>query len=84
MKMKTLLCSELKRNMRVILTKPDEDYTIGLGNPVVGSKWECEGTVTEYSYEDASVRWDNGHSNGYKDNELSLADRIEGRCKSIW
>jgi len=32
--------------IKVKLVKPDPNYSIGKNNPVVGSKYECEGTLT--------------------------------------
>ena len=80
--MKTLKCEELEVGMRVFLTKPDKTYTIGKSNPLFGSRWECLGTVRDRMDGAAHVTWDNGHTNGYKDWELS--SECGGRCKSIW
>ncbi len=80
--METVRCRDLKRGMRVLLTKPDRGYTICDTNPLVGTEWECTGTVDTHGSSSVSVDWDNGNHNSYKDNELSLVH--EGRCKSIW
>jgi hypothetical protein len=80
--METMKCRDLSKGMRVLLTKPAKHYEIGLDNPMIGTRWECEGTVKSHSGDNAHVFWDNGRSNGYKDNELSTASG--GRCKSIW
>jgi len=80
--METMKCKNLRKDMRVLLTKPDNNYEIGSANPVVGSKWECTGTVMDQSGGHVHVIWDSGFSNGYKDNELSLDH--DGRCESIW
>lgn len=80
--MKTLKCKELRKGMRVLLSKPDEEYTIGKSNPLVGTEWECTGTIYTYGNTSVTVDWDNGKHNSYKDNELSLSH--EERCKSIW
>ena len=79
--METIRCKDMRMGMRVILTRPDREYTIGFANPLFDTKWECVGTVDRYSGNSARVCWDNGESNTYKDNELSI---YEGRCKSIW
>lgn len=80
--MKTLKCHEVSRGMRVVLSNPDNDYNINETNPAVGTKWECCGSVYSNGEGSMSVNWDNGCSNSYKDNELSVS--YEGRCKSIW
>jgi hypothetical protein len=80
--METERCRDLEKGMRVLLTNPDKNYTIGSANPLFCSKWECVGTVMDQGGGNAHVIWDSGYSNGYKDYELSL-DR-GGRCKSIW
>lgn len=80
--METMKCRDLRKGMRVILTKPDKHYEIGSENPLAGTRWEREGTVMSQSEDNARVVWDGGFSNVYKDNELSLAHG--GRCKSIW
>ena len=67
--------------MRVKLTHPDPSYRIGPGNPKVGTKYECEGVV-EYVGGSVDVRWDNGHTNNYKEGELTILDY--GICVSIW
>ena len=80
--METMKCKDLSKGMRVLLTKPASHYEIGSANPLVGTKWECEGTVMDHSGDSAHVNWDSGYSNGYKDNQLSTVHG--GRCKSIW
>lgn len=68
---------------RVKLYKPDPMYIIGPANPVIGSRYECEGTITNSSSSTGiGVRWDNGSSNGYRNNELCLS--IEGNFINIW
>jgi hypothetical protein len=68
--------------MRVMLTNPDKEYTIDHANPLVGTKWECRGTIDMLSKDRIMVRWDNGHTNSYKFGELSTS--FDGVCKSIW
>jgi hypothetical protein len=80
--METLKCKDLKIGTRVLLTKPDRGYTINESNPLVGTKWECAGSVDDGRPGAVDVLWDNGHHNSYKDHELSSA--CGGRCKSIW
>jgi len=76
-----------KKGMRVILTHPQEHYSIGLSNPAVGSNWESAGVITSVGPgddADINVNWDNGARNGYHDNTLTACDRAEGKCESIW
>jgi hypothetical protein len=80
--MSELTYSELRKGMHVTLTNPSPDYTIGKGNPKVGTKWECVGKVVEMCDGSIDVRWENGAFNTYKSRELSVAHG--GRCKSIW
>ena len=82
--MKLLRCKNVKKGMRVILTNPAPRYVIGMSNPLVGTNWECEGTIISYSSSLISVMWDNGKHNEYSDNELSEIEICEGRCESIW
>lgn len=46
-------------------------YSIGGSNPIVGSKWECPGTVCGVG-DYTAVNWDNGSYNDYKDGCLEL------------
>lgn len=76
-------CKDLEIGTVVWLTNPAPSYKIGEYNPVVGSEWECEGTVMFNTIGSAKVLWKNGCENGYKDNELSIKES-SGKCKSIW
>ena len=70
---------------RVKLKNPDPAYIVGKGNPVMGSIYECEGTICKggnTSKFSISVKWDNGYQNVYKDNELCFT--IEGNFIDIW
>jgi len=80
--METVKCRDLRNGMRVLLTKPASHYEIGPENPLIGTRWECEGTVINIVGDSVHVIWDSARSNGYKDNELSISH--DGRCKSIW
>jgi hypothetical protein len=90
--------SEIETGERVLLTE-DGGYDPDKSNPIVGTEFECEGTITEVdpmSEEDEEddfqhydenaciyVKWDNGHENVYKGGDLILS-RPEGNCTSIW
>lgn len=80
--MSMLRCDNCSLDMKVRLTNPDKEYDIGPNNPVVGSKWECDGKVVSYTSSNICVRWVNGAANDYKNNELSP---LEGNDYiSIW
>ena len=58
---------------RIKLTHPKEYYTIGLANPLVGTKFECPGTIIEiYDGNKIEVKWDNKTTNGYDEEDLDL------------
>ena len=62
-------------------------HGIAKSNPVVGSRHECEGTVTlvpgaKSLSKFLEVYWDNGHRNSYNKNDLMLTKKDE--CNSIW
>lgn len=63
-----------KEGMKVLLTHPDEDYVIGHSNPATGTKYECFGIINSVGIGSIRVIWDNGTSNTYKEDELSLID----------
>lgn len=80
--MSTLCCDDCLVDMRVRLTDPDDGYSIGPRNPAVGSQCECEGRVVSCNHHRIYVKWANGFSNDYKNNELSP---LEGNDYiSIW
>jgi len=71
--------------MVVVLTKPDPSYDIGRANPMQGTRYACKGVMVDAGGHSCHVDWNNGHSNSYKDNELSLAEEpASGNCQSIW
>lgn len=76
---------DLKIGNKVVLIKPDAGYSIDPTNPLQGTKWACAGTIIDEDHALVHVRWDNGMTNSYKDNELAFAEPpAEGRCESIW
>jgi hypothetical protein len=77
-----LKITECFLGMRVMLTNPNPSYTIYESNPAVGSRFECEGEITTIDKDFVEVEWDNGSSNTYKNNELSLSNT--GVCVGIW
>lgn len=58
------------------------NYTIGSANPLVGTPYECEGTVEHAGLISVSVRWDNGTINNYDIKTLALSEGY--RVISIW
>jgi hypothetical protein len=79
--------------MVVKLFAPSKTYTIGYGNPAVGTKFECTGRVVKVSHCQISVVWSNNNRNVYSDNELILCanepndqhlDSNCGSCINIW
>ena len=80
--MTTISQSEAKWGMKVLLTDPDPEYSIGRANPKTGTKWECEGTISSVDSGTISVDWDNGDHNGYKGGELSPSGG--GICVDLW
>lgn len=53
-------------------------HWLGPGNPLIGSKYECEGTVTYLRLGRISVGWDNGTKNFYGEDDLELAEHKLG------
>lgn len=47
-------------------------YGVGPTNPLVGTKFECEGIVYDVSGQTCYVRWDNGSENDYSYKTLEL------------
>lgn len=85
----------LKPGMIVRLTNPNPRYILGPANPAEGTEWECLGEFVGGS----SVKWQNGTSNSYSNDELSVFHIPEGtqieieespfasnvsKCISIW
>ena len=53
-------------------------YTLRENNPLLGSVFECEGTIVSHSSgSSCTVRWDNGTSNTYSDTDLDHAGEAE-------
>lgn len=70
--------------MPVLLTakfKPSSE-----ANPIVGSKFECQGTIESIDGLVIKVIWDNGHTNLYMASQLSVCNgnKSIGFCKDIW
>ncbi len=51
-------------------------HWLGPGNPLIGSKYECEGTISGVNsrVNRISVNWDNGTTNFYAEDDLELAE----------
>ena len=84
---KLLERKEMVEGVRVKLVNPDESYTIGEGNPVVGSEYECAGEIVEgFNGDTCEVTWDNGSYNTYKEFELAYdwSSEAEGNLVNIW
>jgi hypothetical protein len=62
---------KFKEGDRVIFVRNIRGYSLGRGNPIQGSSWACEGTVT-HAGTILTVRWDNGHLNSYVPECLEL------------
>lgn len=72
-----------EKGWRVVLTHPDPGYSIDETNPVLGTEYECCGTILYCEDDFLEVEWDNGMTNTYKDMELSTIKEINS-CISIW
>jgi len=80
-----LKISDAKEKMVVKLTNPLLQYIIGEANPAVGTKYEIAGIVEYITRSSIHVRWNNGKSNSYVDDNLSCIEDIpEGNINSIW
>ncbi len=59
---------EFKVGDRVKFVSNPHRYVVGSANPLVGTSWECGGTITKVytagKYNE--VLWDTGRSNSYK------------------
>jgi len=64
--MKDINGNEIPKGAKVKLVNPSPGYNIGKNNPLVETRWECEGSFLG----GCSVRWSNGTRNGYNDGEL--------------
>lgn len=72
---------DIRKGMKVKLVCNPHKYKIGNSNPMVGSKWECEGTVVQNNIGETEVQWKNGCFNVYKSGCLGLANQ---NIESIW
>jgi len=55
-------------------------YDDGEDDPIAGSEYECEGTVLKQASDDEypiEVRWDNGHVNQYRSDDLDIVGHID-------
>jgi len=75
---------------KVRLTKEavrERHYVIGASNPVIGSKYECDGVIVHYfktkenAPDSVEVIWNNGSSNVYMLTDLKI---MKEEYKSIW
>jgi hypothetical protein len=57
---------------RVWYFKVNPYYSLGLANPLKGTVFECAGTVTYLHGKSVHVTWDNGTTNSYHSDYLSL------------
>lgn len=71
-----------KKGDRVRFVDNYKNYSIGSANPLVGTLYECEGTVENTGPISTSVKWDNGTKNSYDVNTLALSE--DYRVISIW
>jgi len=73
-----------KKGEKVLLI--NSKYVADQQNPIMGSKYECEGIVVGFQYEEnmVVVQWDNGYHNAYNSITLSPVNSSSKRCKSIW
>ena len=67
---------------RVLFTSNTRGYSIGKGNPLVGTTYECPGKIKRIAGTVIQVFWDNGHSNSYRQDDLSPAD--PGKLDPNW
>lgn len=69
---------KLKKGDRVKLIKLKRDWVLAKDNPLVGSQYECEGTITDVRSSCYRVGWDNGEINsGYTDEHLEHDDSLK-------
>lgn len=66
---------------RVILT--GGSYKCSSYNPFYGSKLACAGTITEFFFNRVRVSWDNGKSDNYNLEDLSVCVYLTDQSKSI-
>ena len=50
------------------------NHGMSLDNPLVGTRYECIGTVDFANSSNATVQWDNGKHNSYNNHDLALAE----------
>jgi hypothetical protein len=61
---------EFARGDRVVYISGN--YTTGRDNPLIGTKWECQGTITDSDVSYIRVEWDNKRHNSYMPYDLQL------------
>ena len=64
---------KFKKGNRVIFVK-NKNYILGMSNPMVGSRWFCEGVVVHGGPGSIRVLWDNGRHNDYDPECLECID----------
>ena len=63
---------------RVVFVSNENGYSLGSNNPMVGTPFECEGTVAMAAGSSYRVIWDNGCTNSYRTGDLELAKGYVG------
>jgi hypothetical protein len=66
---------DFREGDRVFLISNKRGYSLGMSNPLVGTPFECEGTVVR-ARSGYRVDWDNGHSNSYAEGDLGAATNV--------
>jgi len=73
---------EFQKGDRVNINSATNHQTPGVTNPVIGSEYECEGTVRRVgTLTGIDVDWDNGLTCVYLSSQLSIVD---DHVISIW
>ena len=67
-----MIDNPFKIDDRVVYAHNTANYTTGQSNPLVGTKYECEGTVINIEHRSVRVEWDNGRRNVYNYRTLEL------------
>lgn len=76
------MSKKFKVNDEVYLT--NNSYYPTKTYPVKDSKYACIGTVINVLEYIVEVYWDNGETNVFPFNDLTLADTSIENCNSIW
>ena len=50
------------------------NHGMSMENPLVGTRYECIGTIDLAQTANATVQWDNGKHNSYNNHDLALAE----------